>query len=167
MWYQWYLPRGRQEEIATLVRWIDENLEEDATIACDFMNSTAILAHTGRRIVLQPKYETDRSRRQAQAFLETFFLDDPEAMREVVRERFRCEYVLFDRFTLGIVSPYVGGLAKDEGPRPGTAAEVFLSRDAEVLTGVPGYELVYRSPGTIRQVNGQPYDFFRLYRVTD
>jgi len=167
MWYQWYFPPGRQEEIATLVRWVNENVEEGEAIAGDFMNSTAILAHTHRPIVLQPKYETEHSRRRAQAFLETFFQGTPEDMRELVRDRFRCRYVLFDRYTLGEISPYVGGLHQGEDPRPGTAAELFLSRDAEVLTGVPGYELVYRSPPTIRTVSGNPYDFFRLYRIVE
>jgi hypothetical protein len=153
------------------VAWIDAHLEEDAGIVGDFMNSTAILAHTGRPIVLQPKYETEHSRRRAQAFYETVFQSTPDDLRRLVRERFRCEYVLLDRYTLHWLSAYLGGLPP--GPtglaelRPGTAAAAFLGQDAEVLTGVPGFELVYRSPPSIRQMNGEPYDFFRLYRVSE
>jgi hypothetical protein len=161
----WYLPPVRQDEIAALVEWVAEHLEPDEAIAGDFMNSTAILVHCGNGIVLQPKYETDRSRRRAQAFLETFFFGSAEQMRSLVRERFRCRYVLFDRYTLGRLSPWVGGLPLgDPTPLPGTAAALFLSEDAEVLERVPGFELLYRSPLTMR---GVPFDAFRLYRLPD
>ena len=50
---------------------------------------------------------------------------------------------------------------------PDSAAARFLSQEADVLAGVPGFELVYRSPASIRQINGEPYDFFRLYRLAD
>ena len=161
----WYLPPVRQDEIAALVEWIDGNVASEAPIAADFMNSTAILVYCGNPIVLQPKYETERSRRRAQAFLETFFFGSVEEMHALVAERFACEYVLFDRYTLGRLSPWVAGLPlSDPSPRPGTAAEVFLSTDDEVLECVPGFELVYRSPPTTR---GVAFDAFRLYRIVD
>ena len=31
--------------------------------------------------------------------------------------------------------------------------------------GVPGFELVYRSPESLRGVGGEPSDYFRLYRL--
>jgi hypothetical protein len=43
----------------------------------------------------------------------------------------------------------------------------MLSQDAATLAGVPGFELLYRSPPTILQSNGEPYDLFRLYRLSD
>jgi len=159
----WYLPRGRQAEIAGLVEWVGANIPAEEAIASDFMNSTALLAHTGNPIVLQPKYETDRSRRQAQLFLETFFAGTPDEFGRLVREHFECRYVLIDRYTLGYLSPYTAGHVG--APTPGTAAAVFLSQEDVVLRGVPGFELLYRSPDSIRQINGAPYDFFRLYRV--
>ena len=155
----WYLPPGRQAEIAALVEWVDANVPDEEAIAGDFMNSTAILAHAGNPIVLQPKYETDRSRRQAQLFFETFFAGTLDDFRALVRERFECDLVLIDRYTLQFLSPYTAGHV---GPlREGTPAAVFLSQDEETLRGVPGFELLYRSPASIRQVNGEPYDLFR------
>jgi hypothetical protein len=159
----WYLPRGRQTEIAELVEWVGANVPAGEAIAGDFVNSTALLAHTGNPIVLQPKYETDRSRRQAQLFLETFFAGTPDDFARLVREHFECRYVLVDRYTLGYLSPYTAGHVG--APTPGTAAAVFLSQEDDALRGVPGFELLYRSPASIRQINGAPYDFFRLYRL--
>ena len=50
-------------------------------------------------------------------------------------------------------------------PGPVRAQAVFLDQDDSVLRSVPGFELVFRSPPSIRQINGEPYDFFRLYRL--
>ena len=162
----WYVPAGRQTEIAALVRWVADHVEPTEAIVGDFVNSTAILAHAGNPIVLQPKYETDHSRRRAQAFLETFFHESPEALRGLVRDRFQARYLLVDRYTLWELSRVTAGLRADErAPRAGTAAEVFLSQEPSVLESVPGFELVYRSPEDIRRPGGEPYDFFRLYRV--
>ncbi len=164
----WYQPPGRNAEIRALVRWVEAELPSEAAILGDFMNSTAILAHTRRAIVLQPKYETERSRRRAEDFLTAYFHGTPADVRRLATERFDCGYVLFDRYTLGYLSRYTGGLAVDARAwPPGSAAETFQSVEADVLENVPGFELVYRSPTTIRQSNGAPYDLFRLYRVTD
>ena len=163
----WYQPPGRQLEIAQLVEWVGENLSPEVPIAADFMNSTAILAHAGNPICLQPKYETDRSRRAAEAFLGTFFHGTPDEFRELLRERFGVRHVLIDRYTLGVLSKYTAGLHRRQAPAPGTAAEVFLSQDEARLRGLEGFELLYRSPPTILQSNGDPYDFYRLYALED
>ncbi len=161
----WYQPAGQRQEIAELVRWIPEHLPEGEPIAADFVNSTAILAHTGRPIVLQPKYETEKSRRRAEAFLTAFFHGTPDELRALVRERFGSEYLLVDRLVLGRLSPWTAGLPAGRDPAPGTPAALLVSRDAEVLTSVPGFELVYRSPETILQPHGAPFDLFRVYRL--
>ena len=162
----WYLPPGRQTEIATLLGWLRTHVDPSEPIVADFVNSTAILAGTGNPICLQPKYETETSRRNAQAFLETFFHGTPEELRQLVRERFDARLLLVDRYTLWWLSRTTAGLpASAAAPLPGTAAERFLSQDPAVLESVEGFELLYRSPADIRQQNGAPYDFFRLYRV--
>jgi len=161
----WYLPSGRQAEIAGVVEWIRDHLEPGVPIASDFMNSTAVLAHTGNPICLQPKYETDRSRRAAEEFLEAFFHGTPAEFRELLRERFGVRHVLLDRYALGTLSRYTAGLAPNQAPAPGTAAELFLSQDEARLREVEGFELLYRSPPTVLQENGEPYDFFRLYSL--
>ncbi|MFN0009513.1 MAG: hypothetical protein ACKVXR_16565 [Planctomycetota bacterium] len=164
----WYLPVQRQAEIRALVEAIPTLVPEGEAIASDFMNSTAILAHTGRGIVFQPKWESKRSRERAAEFLTSFFHGTPEELKSLLRDRFRCRYVVFDRFTLGILqaSRYAAGIPADwDGPEPGTCAAAFLAQDEESLRGVPGYRLLYRSPASIRQSDGSPADFFRLYEV--
>jgi hypothetical protein len=164
----WYLPPGRQAEIAQLVEWIREHVPREEPILGDFMNSPAILAHCGNPICLQPKYETDRSRRKAESFLTAFFHGTPAELARLARERFRARYLLVDRYTLWSLSRVAAGLRADEGaPRPGSAAEFFLSQELSRLASVPGFTLVYRSPPTILQSNGEPYDLFRLYRLDD
>ena len=163
----WYSPL-QVAEIRALVEAIPARVPEGEAIAADFVNSTAILAHTGHGIVFQPKWETKRSRERAAEFLTTFFRGTPAAMRKLLRDRYDCRYVVFDRFTLGILqaSRYVAGIPADWSGLPlDSCAAVFLSQDEEALAGVPGYRLLYRSPPSIRQSDGSPADFFRLYEL--
>lgn len=161
----WYAaPVQRQAEIAALLHAIPALVPEDAAIAADSMNSTAILAHTRRRAILSPKWESSASRARVVEFLNAFYTLNPAAFRELIVQRYQCRYLLVDRFTLGYLSRYAAGCVTAE-PRPGTAASAFLSRDASVLENVPGFELIYRSPITIRQSDGSPTDFFRLYAL--
>ncbi|MAF64385.1 MAG: hypothetical protein CMJ84_01825 [Planctomycetes bacterium] len=163
----WYRPPGRQEEIARMVAAVEELVPAGAPVACDFMNSTAILAHTRRPIYLQPKYETAAARRRAERFLTSFFHDTPAELAAWLTAE-EIEHLLVDRFTLGILraSLYAAGVPIATRTLPeGSAASVFLSQEAELLEGVEGYRLLYRSPPDIRQSDGTPYDFFRLYRI--
>jgi len=156
---EWYLPARARAELTALVEFVRANVPPEEPIAGDFVNSTALLVHTRHPIVLQPKYETDRSRRQAEAFLTTFFQRSTAELAELLRERFRCRYLLVDRYVLWELSRATAGLRADERePRPGTAAEVFLSDSDEVLTGITGFELLYRSP---QGIPGADYRIFR------
>jgi hypothetical protein len=162
----WYRPPHRQAELAELVRRVPELVPDGAPIAADFMNSTALLAHTRHPAVLQPKYEFRRSRERAEHFLRAFFAGTPDELRRLLLGEFRCRYLLVDRFTLGYLSSYTAGLPR--GTRTfaaGTAAAALLSQDAHELESVPGFRLVYRSPSWIRQSNGSPADFYRLYEI--
>lgn len=163
----WYRPVGLAPEQRALVAALPELVPPEEAVCADFVTSTAVLAHTRRPIVLQPKYETERSRRKSEAFLTTFFHGTPADLAALIKGRFRCRYLLVDRYTLGFLSPWTAGLKKGEEPAPGTAAAVFLSQDPAVLASVPGYELLYRSPPSILQRNGEPYDLYRLYRLSD
>ncbi|MEM7311208.1 MAG: hypothetical protein AAF682_31360 [Planctomycetota bacterium] len=163
----WYKPPGKAEELQALLTKLPDLVPPDEPICSDFVNSTSILAHTRHPIVLQPKYETDRSRRDAEAFLTTFFEGTPADLATLLRERFRCRYLLVDRYELGYVSPWVAGVPAGRAPQEGSCAAILLSQDREVLEGVPELELVYRSPTTILQSNGRPYDLFRVYRVRE
>jgi hypothetical protein len=91
-----------------------------------------------------------------------------------MRERFRCRFLLVDRFVMGGPGRYAGGLGSGEPTPEGSPAALFLSQDAATLTSVPGFSLVYRSPPTIRSDGrtGDPSaaleelsDFFRVYRL--
>ena len=61
---------------------------------------------------------------------------------------------------------YLAGLRPGEEPAAGAAALSLLSQDDEVLQSLPGFELIWRSPGDILQRDGSPYDLYRLYRLT-
>ena len=150
-----------------MVAAVEELVPQGAPIAADFMNSTAILAHTRRPIYLQPKYETEASRRRAERFLTSFFHDSPAELANWLAAE-GIEHLLVDRFTLGTLyaSRYAAGiLVTTREFSPDSAATAFLSQDSAQLEGVEGFRLLYRSPPDIVQSNGEPYDFFRLYRI--
>lgn len=163
----WYFPRERQLEIRALVRAIRELVPEREAIASDFVNSTAILAHTRRPIVLQPKYEDRESRERAIEFFEAFYHGRPDDLRRLLAVKYRCRYLVVDRNLFGELNAalYLGGIQPAGArPEPGTCWALFGSQDPRVLVSVPGFELLYRSPPTIRR-GGDATDFFRLYRL--
>jgi len=146
----WYQPAARQAELAELVQWVGQNVDPSEPIVGDFMNSTALLAHCGNPIVLQPKYETAHSRARAQAFMQTFFAGTPSELVQLVHGRFQAEWLLIDNYTLGQLSPWVAGYP--EGPPAGSVGEQLLAGKQP-----EGYQLMYRSK--------LPSDYFRLYHL--
>jgi hypothetical protein len=142
---RWYQP-SQQDEMAGAVGWIRENLPQGGAIAADFVNSTAILAHTGHPIILQPKYETPRSRVRIERFLTGLYHGSPAELRALLRESYACRYLLIDVQILW-ASRYQAGLADDTPePPPGSAAAALMSPDPRVYAQVPGFRLLYRSP---------------------
>lgn len=163
----WYFPPQRQLEVRALVRAIGELVPQDAAIAADFVNSTTILAHTRRPIVLQPKYEDRESRRRALEFFAVFYHGRPEELRRLLVDEYRCHYLVVDRNFFGELPAalYLGGIRPASArPEPGTCWALFGSQDPAVLGSVPGFELLYRSPVSIRR-GGDATDFYRLYRL--
>ncbi|MEQ1893719.1 MAG: hypothetical protein ABL998_14335, partial [Planctomycetota bacterium] len=141
----WYPPKAAREELAALVEWVRAEVPRDEPIVSDFVNSTALLAHTGNPIVLQPKYETDRSRRAAEAFLTTFFRGSCAELAELLATRFESRYLLVDARMLWDQSRYTAGLGPEvSAPLPGTAAEALLSDDDALLRALAEFELLYR-----------------------
>lgn len=162
----WYAsPRQRQAEIRAMVEALPRLVPDGAAVAADSMNASAILVHTRRPGILSPKWESAASRARVVEFLQAFAHETPERFRARIVERFRCRYLLVDRFTLGYLSAYAAGFTPG-APPPGTAAAALLSTDDQVLGSLPGYRLLYRSPTSIRQSNGAPTDFYRLYELT-
>lgn len=163
----WHSP-ARREALRAIVSAVESHVPEEAAVAADFMTSTAILAHTGRPIVLQPKWETSASRERVRAFWAAFYGGAPEELRRLLREEWRCEYLALDRHTLWWLedSRYLAGLdPRQRDPRPGTAAAALLAgADAGGFAPVPGYELLWSGPQA-RGPDGASGDVYRLFRL--
>lgn len=141
----WYPPAAARAELTALVEWVRAEVPRDEPIVGDFVNSPALLVHTGNPIVLQPKYETDRSRRAAEAFLTTFFRGSCAELAELLATRFESRYLLVDARMLWDQSRYTAGLGPEvSAPLPGTAAEALLSDDDALLRALAEFELLYR-----------------------
>ena len=152
----WYEPQ-QQAERARVERWIGEHLPPDAAIAADFVNGTGVLVHSGNPIVLQPKYETQRSRDRIEAFLGTLYHQPLDAFARLLRERFAARYLLLD-MNLVWGARYQAGLPLSAWhPDEGTAAFQLLNPNPSVFERVPGFKLLYRSADTTA--------FWRLYAV--
>ncbi|MEX1025065.1 MAG: hypothetical protein WD226_08300 [Planctomycetota bacterium] len=165
LFLSWYLPAGKPLEYARLFEWVAANVPPDAAVASDFVNATALLQATGNPIVLHPKYETKKSRRAAEEFFQAFYAGTPAELAVWCRRQ-GVEHLWIDRYVLGFVAPWVGGVPEGAAFPPESAAALFLSQDQRVLESVAGFELLYRSPPSITQQNGAPYDLFRWYRLT-
>ena len=153
---RWYQPQ-QQGELARVERWIGEQIPPDAAIAADFVNSTGVLVHSGNPIVLQPKYETRRSRDRIEAFLGTLFHQPLDAFARLLRERFATRYLLLD---LHLVwgARYQAGLPMSAWrPIEGTAAFDLLNPNPRVYQHVPGFKLLYTSEDDTA--------FWRLYEL--
>lgn len=163
----WYRFAGRNAEIATLVREVPRLVPAGEAIATDFVNGPALLEAARVPIVLQPKWESRASRERVRDVFDHLFEQSPEALRARLLGRYRTRYLLVDRFTLLYLSSYVAGSPRPPlVPKPGSAAEVLTSQDDAVLRSIPGFTLVWRSPRTLVQSNGEPTDFFRLFELS-
>jgi hypothetical protein len=152
----WYNPEQRAE-LARVERWIGENLPHDAAIVADFVDGTGILVHSGNPIVMQPKYETRRSRDRIEAFLETLYQQPLPEFTRLLRERFAARYLLID-MNLIWDSRYQAGLPMSAWhPNEGTAAFELLNPKPRVYRQVPGFKLLYKSEDDTA--------FWRLYEV--
>ncbi|MFH0981135.1 MAG: hypothetical protein V2A79_06325 [Planctomycetota bacterium] len=151
----WYTPPSRNVELARLIEWVGQNVPPTEPIAADFVTSPALLAHTRNPVLLQPKYETTRSRRRIEEFLMTFAHGTPHDFRALVK-RYQCKYVVIDPFYLWDHFQYATGTPRGrEGPpTPGTAADALCS--PRPRTRLPGFRLLYPS---------EPVPERSLYRV--
>jgi len=155
----WYPPAPARAELAALVEWVRAEVPRDEPIVGDFVNSTALLVHAGNPIVLQPKYETDRSRRAAEAFLTTFFRGSCAELAALLATRFESRYLLVDARMLWDQSRYTAGLGPEvRAPLAGSAAAALLADDEGVLRAIPEFELVYRGRA------GLPWCDYRVFR---
>ena len=165
----WYRPLLRQQELEQMCSAIEEHVPQGQAILTDFINSSAILVHSAHPMVLQAKWETAEAREGVRLFWDAFYHGSPESLRRLARERFRCEWLLVDRYTLGILhaSRALAGLRPGESWREGSPAALMLSQDEHELDSIEGYRLIWRSSDLLRQSNGAPSDFFRLFHIEE
>ncbi len=139
--HTWY-PTVERENLTQFLDWAREHTDGRSAIATDFINSPAILAHTGHAVILQPKYETRRSRLRIESFVTGFFRDSPWEFQRRLRDEFDCDYLLVDVHVMR-ASRYQAGIPEGDEPAPGSAASAFLSTDSRLFTDVPGFRLMY------------------------
>jgi len=145
----WYLPPSRNQDLAALVGWVERNVPANEPVAADFVTSTAILAHTRHPIILQPKYETVRSRRRIEEFLMTFAHGTPAEFRAWLA-KYGCRYLVVHPLYSWGRHQYVTGTPAPFAKRPGvgTTAEALLRPGLSVRSQVGKYRLVYASPAS-------------------
>ncbi len=160
----WYQPPIRRAELRSAIAAVERLTPKDARILTDFVNGPALLAHTGRGILLQPKWETRRSRSRIEEFLALYFHGQPEELSRFMRDK-GAEYLLVDRATLTLGMCYAAGLAPTAALPAGSPAALLGQFGAGAQPSLPGWELVYESPPTLLFSDGSPSRLFRLYRL--
>jgi len=126
-------------------------------VACDFVTATEVLVHTSHPVILQPKYETRRSRDRIEEFITALYTRSPEEFRSLMVDRYGCRYLLINRRKLWHWRYKAGLPLRTEAPPKGSAAEGLIRMHPNEFAEVPGYKLLYRSPFTT--------DWLRLYRI--
>ncbi|HED64403.1 MAG TPA: hypothetical protein ENJ09_02495 [Planctomycetes bacterium] len=135
--FPWYGSAESRREQAELVAWVGDHVPPDEVVAADFVTSTPLLLFDGSRIVLQPKYDTERSRRRIEEYLRVFAGPSAKELARVLGDRFRSTLLVTDdalradlEWTAGIVP---------------TAEAKAVGYDAAALEAA-GFESLYRSP---------------------
>lgn len=140
----WYKPVVLRQLAGTL-HYIREELPDEGAVAADFVLSSAVLAQTGHPSVLQPKYETRRSRERIERFTMGLYHASPAEFRRILRQEFGARYLLVDPAFL-FKNRYMAGVPFEATvPPPGSAAFSLLTNDRDVYGSIPGYRLLYES----------------------
>ncbi len=155
-----WVAHPHQRELPPLLAWIEKSLPADAPIAADMVTSTALLAHTRRPILLQPKYESRESRRRIRELLDAWYRGTPQDVAALL-ERYGCRHLVVHAGYLGGGSLWLDGFRDDAGASlpPGSAAALFLGGDPR---GVPRFKLVYPTASASPDPRG---DLFRVYAL--
>ncbi len=161
----WYQPVIRRDELRAALAAVERLTPSSGVVATDFVNGPAVLAHTGRAIVQQPKWETRRSRERIEEFLKAWFEGDLVSFHRLLREGYGAEYLLVDRATLTMGMRYAAGIPAGVPLRPDSPAALLGSFDGRPTPPVTGFETLYESSPLLRQSNGQPSALFRLYKL--
>ena len=158
----WYSDPGRpgyvegmMNELGEAVRWIRDNVPVDEPISSDFVTGTAVLAHAGNPMLVQPKYETTESRRRIQEFTEAYLLGGVREYRQLLMAN-ECRYILVNQ-GFWYSNLHLAGIqvTPQWRPDPRTPFARLSSLDPAVYRSLPGFELLYEkqnqfSPGFMR-----------------
>ncbi len=144
----WYRPRARIAATREALEAVERHVPAGEAVAADFMLSTAILAHTRRPIVIQPKWESTASRARVEDFWNAFYHGTPEDLRRLLLERWQCSWLLVDHSMLDELraSRRLAGLADSEPLVPGSAVELLLAAPSSRQTP-DGFTRVWTSAG--------------------
>jgi hypothetical protein len=146
-------------QLAGTLHYIQDELPDEGAIAADFVVSSAVVAQTSHPAVLQPKYETARSRERIERFTKGLYHASPARFREILRRDFDARYLLVNAQFL-LKSRYAAGIPLDAAtPPPGSAAFYLLTDDRKFYGTLPGYRLLYQSHPRVPR--------FRLYDLAD
>jgi len=133
----WYSPIVLPQLTATL-HYIQDELPDQGAIATDYVVSAAVLARTSHRSVLQPKYETSRSRDRIERFITALYHTSSSEFHEILRREFDARYLLVN-VPFMLHSRYEAGIRADASPPPGSAASRLLAMDRSIYGTIPGY----------------------------
>jgi hypothetical protein len=154
----WYMPPGRTAEQARLVDFVRAHVPPGEAIASDYENSSMLLATTLHPVILQPKYETLRSRERIRELYTALYQGTPEDLKQMLA-KYRCRYLLVDRMTLRFTMNYAGGIRDMPAPVDSrTAFGRFWNDDPDKQAPPAGFKLVYRS-------DPRGLDMYRLYAL--
>jgi hypothetical protein len=137
----WYNP-GHVRELRELVRAVREHVPEGEPIAADEVNSTALLAHTGHPILVQPKYESAIARARLAEFRYAATCGTPAELAQLLRDK-RTRFLAFDWRTLWS-SRYQVGIPYSVNAMPAGSALAAVVQDP---TRLSGFRLLWKSSG--------------------
>ncbi|MBK8977302.1 MAG: hypothetical protein IPM29_15430 [Planctomycetes bacterium] len=164
----WYEPPARKLDLRDALAAVERSVPPGEAVCADFMTATAVLAHTGRPAVMQPKYETARSRERTRMFLDAFFHQSPAELQRLIRGTFRTRWFLLDRASLWTDFRQIAGLRADaQAPLPGTAAWAMLQADPRSLREIPGFVPVYVTPAGLQSDRRRQPGWYVLFEVQD
>ncbi len=162
----WHWPVRRDRDRA-MVEAIENHVPPGEAVVADFMSSTVILAHTGRPIVVQPKWETASARKKVQRLIRGLYELTPSEFAQQMVEEWQAEYLLLDRHTLQWLrsSRYLAELDLQTGQLPQGSSLAGLLAPLAAGSAAPQFELLWSDEPVAAFPTGESLDWYRLYRV--
>jgi hypothetical protein len=133
--------RDHAAEIRAAVAAVAKLVPEGEAIASDEINSTALLAHARRPILVQPKYEWTAARARLEEYRMVATRGTPRELADWMRSR-KCRWLLLDWYTLW-GTRYQAGLPDSA---TGMDTDTALALAYQKLP-LPGFRELWRSGG--------------------